>query len=177
MLYHKPQRIRKLQRLLEYDYSQPGWYFITICTQFMMEWFGDVVAGQMVLNECGEIAEKFWLDIPSHYSDVTIDEFVIMPNHVHGIIVIHHDADTRHGVGTEQCSVPTGGHAHYGLISKIVMSYKNITTKRIHLKTPNLEFSWQRSYYDHIIRHPRALQNIRQYIHNNPKRWQDKMAA
>jgi REP element-mobilizing transposase RayT len=79
---------RKLTRLKEYDYSQSGYYFVTICTKNMEEWFGKIADGRMVLNNQGEIAKDPWSEMPLHFEHVKIDEFIIMPNHVHGILII-----------------------------------------------------------------------------------------
>ena len=81
-------RSRKLNRWPGYDYSQSGLYFITIVTHHRIEWFGRVVNGEMILNQYGRIARDCWLDLPNHYPNCKLDEFVIMPNHVHGIVVI-----------------------------------------------------------------------------------------
>src|SRR3989344_8306662 len=86
------RRNRKLNRWPGYDYSQSGLYFITIITKNRIEWFGRVDNGEMVLNQYGRIVRDCWLDLPNHYSNCQLDEFVIMPNHVHGIIII---ADRR----------------------------------------------------------------------------------
>ena len=79
---------RKTIRLKKYNYSQPGYYFVTICVQNHNCYFGDVINGEMVLNRYGDIAEKFWEEIPKHYKDVSLDLFVTMPNHIHGIVII-----------------------------------------------------------------------------------------
>src|SRR3989338_2901583 len=92
---------RKYNRLLGYDYSQNGYYFVTVCTYNRIEWLGKIENDRMILNECCQVILECWHDIPNHYRNVKLDESVVMPNHIHGVIVIS-DA-----VGTEQCSVPT----------------------------------------------------------------------
>ena len=99
-------KIHKQYRYRNYDYSKAGFYFITICTKNRVLLFGDVVGGEMILSEDGKIAEKFWLEIPNHFSFVKLDKFVIMPNHIHGIINI---VNNNYNVGTGQCPVPTIG--------------------------------------------------------------------
>ncbi|MCJ7498564.1 MAG: hypothetical protein MUO78_10615 [candidate division Zixibacteria bacterium] len=121
----------------------------------------------MILYQLGEIAEKCWRQIPSHYDKVEIDEFVIMPNHIHGIISINDDNDIR----TEHCSVPTNAKNIYGLLSKILKSFKNGVTKDIREKFQDSKFQWQRSFYDHVIRNEKSLYEIREYIINNPLKW------
>ncbi|MFA5076246.1 MAG: transposase [Patescibacteria group bacterium] len=153
-------RERKLNRWLGYDYSQIGQYFITICTHNKEMVFGDVINGKMVLNEYGKIAKKCWQQIPQHYLNIQIDIFVVMPNHLHGIIMIDDP------VGTGQCPVPT---MRYGLLSKIVNSFKNVVTKQI--RSRDFHFQWQRSFHDRVIRNQWEYQKIYQYIKNNPKNW------
>ena len=98
-------RNRKLNRLKNYDYSKEGYYFVTICTKDKIERFGEIKDGAMILNKCGQIVKRYWTGIPQYYENVKLGQFIIMPNHLHGIIVI---------VGTEQCSVPTPGRRALG---------------------------------------------------------------
>jgi len=152
-----------------YDYSKEGYYFITVCTRKMVEWFGKIEHGKMVLNEQGKIADKQWLEIPNYYKDVDIDKFVIMPNHIHGLLIIHNVAFER----TEHCSVPTiNTNEHYGLVSKIIKSFKGIVVKSIRHQWGDLDFQWQRSFYDHVIRNEKSLRNIKKYIIDNPLKWE-----
>jgi len=145
------------------------------------------------------LQKKHWLEIPNHYSNVILDEFIIMPNHIHGIItIVGNNVGTEqcsvvknndfnnvgteqcsvvknndfNNVGTEQCSVPTGNkiNKNYGLLSKIIKSFKEIVVKKIHTKY-GFNFQWQRSFYDHIIRNEKSLNNIRDYIISNPGMW------
>ena len=165
---------RKLNRWPGFDYSQSGLYFITVCTHKRTKWFGDVNDGKMILNGYGKIADNLWHEIPNHYSGVIIDVRQIMPNHMHGIIQI---VGTDTVVGTEHCSVPTDVDAgringRYGLISKIMKSYKEMVVKTIHKQLGNFEFSWQRSFYDRVIRNNDELNRIREYIVNNPAKWE-----
>jgi len=172
-------RWRKSNRLKNFDYSSKGWYFITICTENRHKYFGNVQNQKMILNKYGEIANKFWLEIPKHYSSIDIDKFVIMPNHVHGIVIIrgqNKDRNVDMNVGTGHCPVPTMkmniNENNYGLLSKVINGYKNVTTKIIRYKLNNYLFHWQRSYYDQIIRNLRSLQKIRNYIESNPANWE-----
>jgi len=159
---------RKLNRLKDYDYSQAGAYFVTICTYDKICYFGDIENEIMQLNEYGEIAANAWKEILNHYNDIGLDEFIIMPNHVHGIIFLF-DND----LVTEQCSVTTGpiNKFRYGKLSKIVKSFKEAVTKQIRNAFNDTNFGWQRSFYDHIIRDEKGLDKIREYVHYNPLKW------
>jgi O-6-methylguanine DNA methyltransferase len=95
---------RKSNRLKGYQYDKGGYYFVTICVRNKVNCFGEIGDGSAILNELGEIAQSIWMQIPNHYKHVHIDQFVVMPNHIHGILIIDDD------VGTEQCSVPTRGN-------------------------------------------------------------------
>lgn len=170
---HNPNKHhRRSIRLQGYDYSSPGAYFITICTQNRESLFGDVVDGAMVLNEFATIAQRCWLEIPCHFLNVSLDEYVIMPNHVHGIIIIgEQNVGARHAVPlpprTERFGKPT-----HGSIPTIVRSFKSAVAKRIneHRGTPGAPV-WQRNYYEHIIGTGESLDRIRRYIAENPLRW------
>ena len=169
---YDPNRHRRRSiRLKEWDYTQPGAYFVTICSHTRAPLFGRVVDGDMVLNEYGEIVRACWREIPDHFPHVELDAFVVMPNHIHGIIVI-----VDHIVGATHASplpenVPPRGPAS-GSLGAIVGSFKSTVTKRINIGrgTPGAPV-WQRNYYEHIIRNDRALNAIRHYITENPLRW------
>lgn len=101
----KPLKHRKLNRLQGYNYSQNGWYFVTICTKDRKEWFGKIQSQKMILNKIGNIVKKCFLKIPKHFSDVKLDEYVVMPNHIHGIIVIENIVGNKNDVGNKNfCS-------------------------------------------------------------------------
>jgi putative transposase len=148
-------KFRKINRLVKYDYSQSGYYFVTICTDNRLKLFGKVENGIITLSPEGKIAEDHWKDNPAHYENICIDEFVVMPNHLHGIIII-------------KDSQATG--LHYSL-SQIVGSYKNVVTKDIR-NQGNQDFAWQSSFHDHVIRKDESLEKIREYIYNNPLKWE-----
>jgi len=161
-------RNRKLNRLKGYDYSQDGWYFVTICIKDRIECLGKIKNEKMEYSRYGDIVLKYWQTIPDYYKNVFFDEWVIMPNHIHGIIVIENPVET------EQCSVPTmvGKNKKYGLLSKIVKSFKEISLKTIRKNYNDYEFIWQRSFYDHIIKNEKSLNKIRHYIYYNPAKWE-----
>jgi putative transposase len=169
-------------RLKDWDYSAVGWYFITICTGARIPFFGDIEDGDVHRSPLGEITLRYWLEIPNHFSQVSVDEFVVMPNHVHGIIVI--DApeiragavETQHAASlhnehnqppqqTSQKSLPKPGS-----ISAIVRSYKSAVTRWAG-KNGYPEFRWQARFYDHIIFQESELNNIVAYIRENPTNW------
>ncbi len=162
---------RKSIRLKGYDYSQSGGYVITICTHNKECLFGDVMEGKVVLSPIGQIAFEFWLDIPKRFGNVQLDESIVMPNHVHGIIVI---ADPCRGV---KFNAPTEVRNYYsqispnrGTIPLTVRTYKSAVSTWC--KRNGYEnFQWQRNYYDHIVRDEEDLDQIREYIANNPMKW------
>jgi putative transposase len=150
---------RRSIRLPGYDYAQNGVYFVTMVTQGRKPLFGDVVDGEMVLNDVGRMVEKVWLEIPGHFSGVDVDTFIIMPNHVHGIIEIERE-DRISGVGARHAvpQQPEGifeafGKPLPGSIPTIIRSIKAEVTKRYHemTNTPKIHL-WQRNYYEHVIR-------------------------
>ncbi|MFH0780203.1 MAG: transposase [Parcubacteria group bacterium] len=166
---------RKRNRLKYFDYSQSGWYFITICVKDRKECFGEIKNGIMILNEYGKIAEKCWLDIIKHFPNVVLDVFIIMPNHIHGILIIRENGNGNNVVGNKDfCSLPKNEIPWQTKLSKslpsIVRGFKIGVTKYFREKQ-NHDFQWQKSYYDNIIRDEKALNNIRHYIKNNPAKW------
>ncbi|HEX9728709.1 MAG TPA: transposase [Gemmatimonadales bacterium] len=178
---HNDHRRRSI-RLSGYDYARPGAYFVTACTQNRTCLFGDVVAGEMRLNDVGQVATQCWLAIPDHFPNVTLDSFVIMPNHVHGIIWI---VGAVGAVGAENfpplqpppqppLQPPRPGPSTFRSPSKtvgsIIRGFKIGVTKWVRANT-HLRDVWQRNYYEHIIRDEAALRRIRRYIEHNPARW------
>jgi len=179
MKYNPDKHHRRSIRLKEYDYSQPGWYFVTICTQNRVRLFGDIVNGRMVLNDSGKMVENIWNEIPQNYNNTKIDFYQIMPNHFHGIINI---VGTDPRVCPEREQTYTGQSQGIALklsLPDLVKRYKSLTTKRFRdwLKQNDLPFFgvklWQRNYYEHIIRDEQDLNRIRQYIVDNLLKWQD----
>jgi len=186
-LYRNKYR-NETARYTGHDYSSPGKYFITICTHQMEPWFGNVLAGKMILSETGQIANKMWFEIPNHFSFVTLDEFVVMPNHIHGIIVIKPTpVGTLHATSLRQQQqqrqqqplqqqpqiVKNDFMASIspkpGSLASVMRSYKSAVSKNAHLTKSG--FVWQHRFYDHIIRSERELNRIRKYIINNPSKW------
>ncbi len=166
---------RRSNRLCGYDYSQPGSYFITICVHDRTEnMFGNVVNGATVLNEVGEYAKKAWLDMPEHYPDVKLDEFMVMPNHLHGIIRICNLVGVQHVEPLQKREPRLNQYQHVipHSIGTIVRGMKSAVTKWFRQKYPGT-ILWQRDYYDHVIRDENSLYYIRKYIRNNPLSWME----
>lgn len=154
-------------RLKDWDYSNPGWYYVTICTKDMKCWFGEVKNGKMNLNEAGRIVDAEWKNTPVIRKMVELDYYVIMPNHFHGIIIINGDEN--------QTVVETHRDASLRRVknnlSDIIRGFKGSVTKQLHTKYHPL-FKWQTRFYDHIIRNEKDLYRIRTYIQNNPLKWE-----
>ena len=175
---------RKTIRLKNYDYAQEGAYCVTVCVNDYRCIFGDVVDEEMVLNEIGEMVDQFWNKIPEHFPHVTLDEYIVMPNHLHGIIII---VDSAVGANNYsplklkrakdfsplQISFLPSRQRPNGTsktIGSIVRGFKIGVTKWVRQNT-NMENVWQRNYYEHIIRSEPELTRVREYIKNNPIRW------
>lgn len=169
-------RRRKSNRLKNLDYSSSAWYFITICTNHRQKYFGEINNNQMILNRYGELINNYWLKIPKRYNNVELDEFKIMPSHVHGIIVIKNilnPVGTIHELSLQNtCKYDGWLQRRNMLICKIIGFFKMNTSKYIH-RTGLNSFKWQRSYYDHIIHNEYSLFRIREYVKNNPKNWEN----
>ena len=165
-------------RLKGYDYTQPGAYFITICTKARQCLFGNVVKGEMQLNSLGNIALNCWQTIPAHFSHIELDTFVVMPNHLHGILIITDKlVGAQHCCALNQhidCNTEQFGKPVPGSIYTVIRSYKGVVSKRINIIWQTKGQSiWQRNFYEHIGREQKSVDNIQQYILNNPQRWAD----
>jgi REP element-mobilizing transposase RayT len=172
---------RRSIRLKGYDYSQAGLYFITICCQDRICLFGDVVKGEIVLNEAGKMVETEWLNLPDRFKNIELHESVIMPNHFHGIlkivgvtlVVARNVGIAENQIGQPQGIAPTK------TIGDMMDAYKSITTVNYirGVKTLNWQpFNgklWQCNYWEHIIRNEQSYRRISVYIINNPKEWSD----
>jgi len=168
---------RKSIRLKEYDYSQPGEYFVTICTYNHECLLGGIVKEEMQLSHMGTIAHRCLMEIPKHFPNVALDEYVVMPNHVHAIIVItdrrdlihqipysirHLNPDVMNHVPTEWMLMKDPKQT----LGKIIRNFKARTTKAVH-DAGFFRFRWQSKYFDRIIRDEKELNNIRDYMANN----------
>ena len=165
MKYDPEIHCRRSIRLQGYDYSNQCAYFVTICTWNRRNILGNVLNSVMQLTRFGEIAMTCCQDLPDHYKNIELDEFVIMPNHLHGIIWIN-------GYIAGSGFKPAPHDKGHGL-SEIVRALKTFSSRLINKdrKTPGTPV-WQRSYFDRIIRNETELYNIREYIRNNPLQWE-----
>ncbi len=183
MRFEPNKHHRRSIRLPDYNYSRSGAYFITICTQNRECLFGNVADGKMILNEFGYIVKIFRMEIPQHFQHVKLDAYVVMPNHVHGIIIIvgaRHAVPLRHAVAQHN-AMPIHQSPKYEQFGKpvscsiptIIRSFKSAVSKQINQirKTPGIPV-WQRNYYEHILRDKLDLHHIRQYIMDNPINWE-----
>ncbi|MDP2852133.1 MAG: transposase [Gallionella sp.] len=158
---------RRSIRLRNYDYSQAGAYFITLCTQKRESLFGAVVGDVVQLNEAGRLVQNVWGALPEHYSCVELDSFVVMPNHIHSIVVLN-------GVGAQFIapSSDQGAMNRAPTLGEIIRAFKARCTHGINqLRSVQGVLLWQRNYYEHVIRNEPSLQEIREYIANNPAQW------
>ena len=202
MKYNPQIHHRRSIRLQGYDYSQNGAYFITLCTHNRECLFGQIQNGQMILNEYGKMVEQCWNNLSNHYDNIELDAYVIMPNHFHGIILITDNVDNVDNVRAirelpihelpihelprqrkhelpihelpRQQQKQRQQQRRKMLLPKIVGRFKTNSAKQINQmrNTPGISV-WQRNYYEHIIRDEKSLENIRNYIINNPAKWQD----
>jgi REP element-mobilizing transposase RayT len=191
---------RRSIRLKGYDYRQAGGYFVTMVTQGRATLFGEVVNGEMILNDAGEMVVRWWLELPNKFPNVNVDIFVVMPNHFHGIIFITDGADAD-VVGDDLRVVPDlravpdlrddDKGEHVGSprqidssrpnapLSQMIQWFKTMTTNEYICGVKQLGWKpfngkvWQRDYYEHIIRNPSAADRIARYIESNPARWNE----
>ena len=182
----------KSHRLQGYDYSSDGAYFITICTAKHLIEFGEIENGQVQLSQNGKIANDLWLEIPNKFPFIILDEFIVMPNHLHGILIINHSHDnvetrfitSQNNNASQNNTILrdtinrastkggiTGKHNPmlHKNISRIVRWYKGRVSFEIH--KADFGFAWQNNYYDVIIRNEKQFTIIENYIRNNPNTW------
>lgn len=184
MSYDFNKHPRHSLRLKGYDYSQPGGYYITICTQGRRRLFGEVAGQQMILGDAGRMIDRWWSQMPHKFPNITLDEYVTMPDHFHGIIIINNDVDDGGVplVGTLNADNTSdrAGTRPAPEVGDIIGAFKSLTTNEyIHNVRENgwvpLDGKlWQRSYWEHIIRDEREMDIKRQYIIDNPTRWHNK---
>jgi REP element-mobilizing transposase RayT len=169
---------RRSIRLPGYDYSQSGAYFVTICVYQRQCLFGEIIDGRMVLNQYGAIVAETYRWLCQRYPYLYADEWVVMPNHFHAIMVINDQtcrggsrtAPTTPNAPTTNLRNPTTKRKPLG---RLIGAFKTVSTKKINiLREMPATPLWQRNYYEHIIRNPDAMDKIRQYIINNPVSWQ-----
>jgi putative transposase len=168
---------RRSLRLPGYDYSQPGAYFVTLCTWLRKCIFGVIEDGMMQLNQAGQIAQKEWIRLGMRFPNADITNFVIMPNHVHGVVAIgkenkSFDIDRTTNNSTPQNLVMIQNQIIPGSLGAIIRAYKAFVSLRLHVILQYHGPIWQRNYYEHIISNELDLQNICEYIELNPYQWE-----
>jgi len=182
-LYKNTYRIEST-RLRYWDYASAGWYFVTVCTQARRLFLGDVQNNSMILSPVGKIAHEYWQAIPQHSAgNIKLDMFVVMPNHVHGIIIVETlqcNVSTGRNIERLQCNVSTKQRDENDPMSKmspqagslgvVVRSYKSAVSRWCN-QNGHDDFGWHPRFYDHIIRDELLLEKIRQYIADNPIKW------
>ena len=184
MKYNPDIHHRRSIRLKDYDYSQSGAYFVTICTKDKECYFGEIADGAIELSQAGKIANDCFLNVPKHNDNAETDTFIVMPNHIHAIIIMMNNcrgvacnallenAETKRGV---IYNAPTNNYyskitPHKYSLSIVIRSYKSAVTRLCGQQ--NIPFQWQRNYYERIIRNESELSKIREYIISNPLNWE-----
>ncbi len=180
--YKNKYRISSV-RLKNWDYSSNAAYFITICTQDRINFFGEIIKDEMHLSNVGVLADVLWWQIVHHTKYVELDAFIVMPNHIHGIVIINNPANVFDGriVACNDSTIKNNANnlnAQMSSISPkpeslptIIRSYKSAVT--FHANRLSFDFKWQAKFHDHIIRDSASFDRIRNYIINNPKYWKD----
>jgi REP element-mobilizing transposase RayT len=176
MLFKNKYRIESA-RLKEYDYSFPNWYYVTINTKNHREFLGRIISDKFVPNIFGKIVEEEWNRISEIRSRVDLDYYVIMPNHIHGIVIVSDATESKKVETHRDASLQNIKQNQVSRniivinnLSNIIRGFKGAVTKRIHLLDCK-EFEWQSRFYDHIIRNEVDLCRIREYIEMNPLKW------
>ena len=157
---------RKPTRHSVYDYTMDGCYFVTTCTQNKQNIFGYIKNGDIILNHYGKIVKQQWLWLEKQYPYVLLDEFAVMPNHFHGLLEIN-TYDNNVGTGRD-LSLPS--NIKIKSLSELIGAFKTTSSKLIH-QAGLSDFTWQRSFYDHIIRNEKSLDQIRNYVTYNAFNW------
>lgn len=170
-LYKNKYRVESI-RLKNWDYSNNGYYFITICTKEKEHFFGNIIDGKMILNDIGKIINDEWYKSEKMRPNIILDEFIIMPNHIHGIIIINNEMNNAVNHVETHCNASLQPHNadKKNNLSNIIRGFKSSSTKLIHILGFN-NFAWQPRFYEHIIRNEKSLQKIRNYIITNPINW------
>lgn len=174
----KMKKARISTRLKRWDYRSEGSYFITICTQNRIRYFGKIINGEMLLSDLGKIAHDFWLEIESRESNLELGEFVIMPDHIHGILILKENVEGASDVRNELSQLNQSSKKNERMslispkansISAIIRSFKSAVTKQANCL--GFAFKWQRGFYDRIIRNEYEFNNVSSYIRQNPSKW------
>jgi len=158
---------RRSIRLPHYDYTMSGAYFVTLCCYRRECWLGEIREEVMYPNAIAQMVTTVWEQLPNYFPFVTLDAFVVMPNHIRGIIFIDSDrAETSEPTTDRRRKIRSRS------LGAIVGNFKSVSTRKVNrmLKRSGVPL-WQRNYYETIIRDDRHLNNVRQYIIDNPRKW------
>jgi REP element-mobilizing transposase RayT len=175
MKYRPDEHNRRSIRLTGYDYSQAGAYFVTICIQNQKSLLGEIIDGEIQLNDAGRMIRTTWDGLPNSFPFAETHQFIVMPNHIHGIIILAGDYTGEHKVHAYRADQPRGTLP--STIGRIIQAFKSITTNeyiagvRQNSWKPFQGRLWQRNYYEHVIRDENELNHIREYIVCNPANW------
>jgi REP element-mobilizing transposase RayT len=193
MTYNPDIHHRHSIRLKNYDYSQAGAYFVTICAWQRECLFGEIEHGEMVLNDLGRIVESVWCQLPRYFSNIALDVHIIMPNHFHGILHINEfvgakqdspalpafdlhgnkDDIATKGKAGEALALPLLHGSASGSLCSIVQNFKSVSTRKVNKFRTNPGYPvWQRNYYERVVRNEEELSRAREYIVNNPMKWE-----
>ncbi len=168
-LYQGKYRVEPT-RLRDWDYRSRGWNFVTICTRNRARIFGEVVRGEMNLTALGHIVESELQNLPGHYDNVQVDAHVVMPNHVHAVIMIDGDHAFTPNPAAPALVVPGFSSPQAGSLSVIIRSYKAGVTRQCR-RMGLQEVVWQARFHDHLLRGEAIINAVREYIRNNPAKW------
>ena len=180
MTFGSEDHLRRSVRLHGYDYSSAGLYFVTACTEKRESLFGELIQGEVRPSEIGRLVSWCWFDLPNHYPRLKLDEFVLMPNHIHGILALVDPvgAGLKPALGILAPAGLVGAGLKPALalrhaLAEIVRAFKTFSSRRANeLRGTRGKPLWQRSYYEHIIRSGDELSSIRRYVAENPLRWE-----
>ncbi|MBI3332286.1 hypothetical protein HYZ99_05030 [Candidatus Peregrinibacteria bacterium] len=191
LLFKGRYRIRT-NRMKNWDYSSSACYFVTICTKGKLHWFGEIEKGKMTMSDVGKIVETYWKEIPNHFPHARLDQFVMMPDHLHGILIFDRSlVETCHGhVSKKQQTTKINGNSSNEMrdsrvstnerrlrlvpksLGAVINQFKMTCTKKIHAMGYD-DFHWQTRFYERCLRSEGALNAIRTYIKSNVSRWKD----
>jgi REP element-mobilizing transposase RayT len=167
-------------RLPVYDYCQPGGYFVTLCSYERAQVFGTIRDGQVALSEAGQVAARVWRSLPEWFPHVTLDCYVVMPNHVHGVLLLLPKAGmsvvqggnrAKHGFAPTTDARQAAKGTQAKSLSALIQAYKSSVTRECNRLLGGNRLIWQRGCFDHVIRDEQGLQRIREYVSWNPSQW------
>lgn len=182
--YDPTRHHRRSLRLSGYDYARQGAYFVTVCTYGRQFLLGEVDGTEVALSSCGSIVEACWRALPQHFA-VELDSFVVMPNHIHGILFINDSSDPKEGKAfapskgsrarnerANASPLPCWRGTRTGSLAAIVQNFKSVSTRKINQSRGVYTRLWQRNYYERVVRDEDELNVIRQYVLDNPGKWE-----